>query len=112
MKRLSEATEVYELAKRGAGSLPPFIEGLIASSLLIEEIKQDLDPRFSVKWGQVIGKKGELSKEVDAIIFKGKPLYEWQNIGYAIIPQDQVKAAIEVNIWFGSSVSSINEYHL
>lgn len=111
MRRLSEATSVYSLARRGGrGSIPTFIEGLIESSTLIEEIKQDLSPKYTVKWGQIVSSNDEFSKEIDAIIFEGKPYYECQNIGYALIPKEHVKAVIEVNSWLGSGVSSLDEY--
>jgi len=111
MNKLNESTDLYELVKTGGhGKIPTFVEGLILSSLLIEEIKQDLPNEYSVMRGQAIKDNGELSKEIDAIIFSGKPYYEWQNIGYAIIPSKQIRAALEVNTWFGSGVSKQDEY--
>ena len=111
MKKLNESTDLYELVKTGGhGKIPTFVEGLILSSLLIEEIKLDLSPEYSVMRGQAIKNDGNLSKEIDVIIFSGKPYYEWQNIGYAIIPSKQIKAVLEVNTWFGSGVSRQDEY--
>lgn len=39
---------------------------------------------------------------MDIIIFEGKPFYEWENIDYALVPQEQVKAVIEVETDFGT----------
>lgn len=100
MKRLGQVLELYKLSKRGTG-IHPFVVGLIGSSSLIEEIRRDLSPKYSVKWGQIIS-GDKISKEVDIIIFEGKPFYEWENIDYALVPQEQVKAVIEVETDFGT----------
>jgi hypothetical protein len=44
-----------------------------------------------------------MSKEIDVIIFKDKPYFEWKKLGYALVPKDNVRAAIEVNTWYGSA---------
>jgi len=98
MRRLGQVLELYDLSRRKKG-VQPFVVGLIGSSSLIEEIRRDLSPKYSVKWGQIIS-GDNISKEVDVIIFEGKPFYEWENIGYALIPQEQVKAVIEVKTNF------------
>ena len=43
--------------------------------------------------------KGFLSKEMDAIIYSGKPYKRWENIGYAIVPKENVKATIEFEVY-------------
>jgi len=116
MDRLVSTTEVYDLAKKGSasnnnGQLPTFISGLIGSSCLIEEIEQDLRPGLTAKWGQVIDNNNNtMSKEIDVIIFKDKPYFEWKKLGYALVPKDNVRAAIEVNTWYGSGVSTHGDY--
>jgi len=106
MKRLGQVLELYKLSKQGKG-IHPFVVGLIGSSSLIEEIRRDLSPKYSVKWGQIIS-GDNISKEVDVIIFEGKPFYEWENIDYALVPQEQVKAVIEVETNF--STKKLDKY--
>lgn len=95
---LSELSEV----KTGRGSLNPFVSGLILSSALMEEIRQEVPYSAHVAWGQILDEKDVLSGEIDIMTFLGKPLYEWKSIGYAIIQKYQVGKIIEVKRNFQS----------
>jgi len=100
MKRLGQVLELYKLSKRGTG-IHPFVVGLIGSSSLIEEIRRDLSPKYSVKWGQIIS-SDNISKEVDVIIFEGKHFMNGKTLTMLWSPKRQVKAVIEVETDFGT----------
>lgn len=72
----------------------PSAMGEIFSSELITEIKRDLASSYSTQRGQIIDNEGGMSKEMDIIIFKGKPYQEW-TMGYVFVPKSNVKAVFE-----------------
>lgn len=90
--RLSELSEVK--TKRGA--LNPFVSGLLLSSSLMDEVRQEVPYNMHVAWGQALNENDVLSGELDIILYLGKPLYQWKSIGYAIVPKQQICSIIEV----------------
>jgi hypothetical protein len=74
-----------------------FARGLIFSSSLIDEIRPDLPRNDGVGWGQIMTDDGELSPEVDIIIYDGSPFHEWktETMRFIIVPKEQVRVAIE-----------------
>lgn len=112
LRRLVESLEYSELSqmKTGKGRLHSFVSGLLLSSAILEEIRQVTRVNVYVSWGQILNEKGELSKEIDIMIyFRRKPLYEWKNIGYAIISKQDVLSIFEVKRNFQSYLSHEKE---
>jgi len=95
---LSELSEV----RSGRGALNTFVSGLILSSAIMEEIRQEAPYNVHVSWGQILDENDVLSGEVDIMTYLGKPLHEWKSIGYAIIQKFQVGKIIEVKRNFQS----------
>jgi len=99
LNSLIERLDLYPLTSRFERQEPLFLfaRGLIFSTSLIEEIRQDIPRRYSVGWGQMMTGDGELSPETDIIIYEGSPFHEWrtQIICFTLVPKDQVRVAIE-----------------
>ena len=94
---LDQLSALSKKQKEGS-SLHKFVKGYILAASLMEQIRQDLRTGYSVTWGQVMleeGEKSSLSPEMDSIIYKGAPYYEWKAARFAIIPKESVVAAIE-----------------
>ena len=104
LHKLIESLQLSELSevKSAKGALNPFISGLLISSSLMDEIRQEVLYGLHVGWGQVIDENDKLSKEVDIVTYLGKPLYQWKNIGYIIVPKEQVNSIFEVKRKFYS----------
>lgn len=96
-KLVTSLRQLYKLTKRRdfGGSLHTYVRGLILSSSIIDEARQDLSSQYDATWGQILKEDGTLSKEIDIIIYQGKSYYKWKNIGFAIVPKQNVKAIIE-----------------
>lgn len=76
-KMIASLTELFELTKTYPKEAPlhKFVKGHILSSALIEDIYQDFLTQYSMSWGQIL--RGDiLSKEIDIIIYEGKPYHE------------------------------------
>lgn len=89
-----------EYAKGDGGEIHKFVKGLILSNLVMDSIRSVLSPEKRATWGQI--RDGDkLSKEIDAIVFRGEIEKKWsdagygKDIGYAIVPSAQVIAAVE-----------------
>jgi hypothetical protein len=96
---LIDRLDLFPLTTRFEKKEPlfPFARGLIFSSALIEEIRQDLPHQYSVAWGQIMTEDGLLSPETDIIIYEGRPFHEWRTevMRFTIVPKNQVRAAVE-----------------
>jgi len=96
---LIERLDLFPLTSRFERQEPLFLfaRGLIFSSSLIEEIRQDLPREYAVAWGQIMTEDGMLSPETDIIIYEGRPFHEWRTevIRFTIVPKEQVRVAIE-----------------
>jgi hypothetical protein len=96
---LIDRLDLYPLTTRFEQQEPLFLfaRGLIFSSALIEEIRQDLPRQYGVAWGQIMDDDGTLSPETDVIIYEGRPYHEWRTeiVHFTIVPKGQVKAAVE-----------------
>jgi len=100
LRQLIESLDLYRLSERGKGKpLHPFVRGLILSSTIINQIRLEVNPKYSVSWGQIMDNQGQLSKEVDVIIYEGRPYQEWRDIGFVIVPKEEVLAIIEVKTY-------------
>jgi hypothetical protein len=94
---LDQLSTLSKKQKEGS-SLHPFARGYLLAASLMEQIRQDLRTGYSVTWGQVMrddGEKASLSPEMDSIIYKETPYYEWKAARFAIVPKENVVAAIE-----------------
>ena len=96
---LIERLDLFPLTSRFERQEPLFLfaRGLIFSSSLIEEIRQDLPREYAVAWGQIMTENGTLSPETDIIIHEGRPFHEWKTeiICFTIVPKEQVRIVIE-----------------
>jgi len=104
--QLSELSEM----KSGRGWLNPFVSGLLLSSAIMEEIRQEVPYNIHVSWGQILDENDILSGEIDIMTYLAKPLHEWENIGYAIIPKLQVDKIFEVKRHFQSYSDHKEDY--
>lgn len=96
---LIDRLDLFPLTTRFEKQEPLFLfaRGLIFSSSLIEEIRQDLPRQYAVAWGQIMTEDGALSPETDIIIYEGRPFHEWKTevIRFTIVPKEQVRTTIE-----------------
>lgn len=101
---LIDRLDLFPLTSRFEKQQPLFLfaRGVIFSSSLIEEIRQDLPRQYAVAWGQIMTEDGVLSPETDIIIYEGSPFHEWKTeiIKFTIVPREQVRAAIECSEYF------------
>jgi hypothetical protein len=104
LNSLIERLDLFPLTSKFEKQEPLFLfaRGLIFSSALIEEIRQDLPRRFSVCWGQIMTEDGMLSPEADIIIYEGSPYHEWKTevMRFTLVPKDQVTVSIECCEYF------------
>jgi len=96
--QLSELTEI----KSQKGALNPYVSGLLLSASLMDEIRLEVPYGMHVGWGQVLDGNDHLSGEIDIFTYLGKPLYRWKDIGYVIVPREQVQSIFEVKRRFYS----------
>lgn len=103
-RSLINSLQISELSemKTGRGTLNPFVSGLVLSSAIMEEIRKEVPYNVHVSWGQILNENDMLSGEIDIMTYLGKPLHEWKNIGYAIIPKQLVGKIFEVKRSFRS----------
>jgi hypothetical protein len=96
---LIDRLDLFPLTSRFENQEPLFLfaRGLIFSSSLIDEIRQDLPRQYAAAWGQIMTEDGLLSPETDVIVYEGNPFHEWKTdiIKFTIVPKEQVRAVIE-----------------
>lgn len=99
LNSLVERLDLFPLTSKFEKQEPLFLfaRGLIFSSALIEEIRQDLPRKYAVCWGQIMTEDGMLSPEADIIIYEGSPYHEWKTevMRFTLVPKDQVALSIE-----------------
>lgn len=102
---------LYELSKKqNTGSIPSFVVGQIVTKYVLDQIKRDLPDSLSASWGQIMSSGGSLSPEADIVIFKGRPLFEWASVGFAVVPKENVVSVIECKQNIPSQYSDHEEY--
>ncbi|MHB8566457.1 MAG: hypothetical protein ACYC7D_10000 [Nitrososphaerales archaeon] len=62
----------------------------------------------SVSWGQTIDNTNGLSREVDLIVYEGKPQALWNRAGFVLVKPEQVKATL--NRKFHLTTSYMDEF--
>jgi len=104
LRSLVDKLDLFPLTTKFEDHEPLFLfaRGLIFSSALIEEIRQDLPRQYNISWGQIMIGNGSLSREADIIIYEGNPFHEWktETMHFALVPKEQVRAEMECCQYF------------
>jgi len=93
--RLASITKLYEWTRKQTRGQPlfPFAVGQLYAAELAKEICQFSDLQYT--WGQIINKDAALSREIDLILFSGKPYLSWATIGFSLVRSNDVEYTIE-----------------
>jgi len=100
LSRLVESMKLYRLTGRKyeQGTLHPYVSGLLLSSSIMAEIRQVTPESLRLAWGQILNNNDILSKEVDIMAYLGKPLHQWEDIGFSIVHKDNVDFGFVIEV--------------
>lgn len=96
--RLVEAMKLHGLTEvtSGRGSLHSFVSGLLLSSAIKGEMRRVAPEWLHLGWGQVLDESDVLSGEIDILAYRGKPLHQWEDLGFSLVSKENVDFIIEV----------------